>query len=90
MLSEYIFNRGIKQILKLEVLAEKYNCSVKKQDTLKEYFKKGYSTRVIPRKELDYYLQCDLACTKELYEKMQVRLESNEDSVLKNVIDITK
>ena len=34
MLSEYIFNRGVKQILKLEVLAEKYNCSVKKQDTL--------------------------------------------------------
>ena len=89
MLSEYIFNRGIKKILKLEVLAEKYNCSVKKQDTLKEYFNKGYSTRDIPRKELDYYLQCDLACTKELYEKMQVRLESNQDSGLKNVIDIT-
>ena len=89
MLSDYIFNRGVSQPLDLGTVARRYDCAVEKQDTLKEYFKKGYSTRDIPRKELDYYLRCDLACTKELYQKMQIRLESNQDAGLRNVIDIT-
>ena len=63
MLCECILNRGVKQPLDLKSVAKKYDCAVEKQDTLKEYFKKGYSTRDIPRKELDYYLRCDLACT---------------------------
>ena len=55
MLSEYILNRGVSQPLDLGTVARRYDCAVEKQDTLKEYFKKGYSTRDIPRKELDYY-----------------------------------
>jgi DNA polymerase I-like protein with 3'-5' exonuclease and polymerase domains len=45
MLGEYVLQRGIKEPLSLEACAERYALDTKKQDTLKEYFAKGYSTR---------------------------------------------
>ena len=43
MLAEYVLQRGIKEPLSLEACAERYELDTK-QDTLKEYFKKGFST----------------------------------------------
>ena len=52
MLGEYILQRGQKQPLSLDACAERYALDTQKQDTLKEYFKQGYSTRDIPLAEL--------------------------------------
>ena len=48
MLAEYVLQRGQKEPLSLEACAERYELDTKKQDTLKEYFKQGVSTRDIP------------------------------------------
>ena len=58
MLAEYVLQRGNKEPLSLEACAERYELETKKQDTLKEYFRKGYSTRDIPHDELCEYLVC--------------------------------
>ena len=52
----------IKEPLSLEACAERYELDTKKQDTLKEYFAKGYSTSDIPYNELTEYLSADLQC----------------------------
>ena len=52
MLAEYVMQRGQKEPLSLEACAERYELDTKKQDTLKEYFAKGYSTSDIPWEEL--------------------------------------
>ena len=77
MLAEYILQAGIKASLGLKAVAERYECNIQKDDTLKEYFKKGYSTREIPRLELETYLKHDLGATKEVYEKQLKRLEGS-------------
>ena len=41
MLVEYVLQRGQKEPLSLEACAERYQLDTKKQDTLKEYFKKS-------------------------------------------------
>ena len=89
MLGEYVLQRGIKQPLSLEACAERYELDTKKQDTLKEYFKKGYTTRDIPFDELSEYLSCDLFATKQLYDKLESRLQSAEDQVLRDTVDLT-
>ena len=66
MLAEYVLQRGIKEPLSLEACAERYELDTKKQDTLKEYFKKGFSTRDIPYNELCEYLSADLHATQQL------------------------
>jgi DNA polymerase I-like protein with 3'-5' exonuclease and polymerase domains len=60
MLGEYVLQRGQKEALSLEACAERYELDTKKQDTLKEYFKQGLSTRDIPHAELSEYLSHDL------------------------------
>ena len=77
MLCEYIFNKGVTSSLGLGSLAVHYKCQALKQNTLKEYFKKGYSTRDIPRNELKIYLIHDLIATKEIFEKQYKRLQNN-------------
>ena len=52
MLGDYVLQRGQKKPLSLEMCAERYELDTKKQDTLKEYFKKDYSVRDIPHSEL--------------------------------------
>jgi len=75
MLGEYVLQRGQKQPLSLEACAERYELDTKKQDTLKEYFKDGYSTRDIPHAELSEYLSHDLHATQQLYDVLQTRYE---------------
>ena len=89
MLGEYVLQRGIKEPLQLEACAERYELDTKKQDTLKEYFKQGYTTRDIPFDELSEYLSHDLHATRQLYDKLNGRLSNGEDNILKHTVDLS-
>ena len=87
MLSQHILNRGLgTTALNLAAVAEHHRCQTLKQDTLKVYFKKGYSTRDIPRTELENYLKHDLGATKEIYQKQTKKLIN---STLLPVVQLT-
>ena len=89
MLAEYVLQRGQKEPLSLEACAERYELDTKKQDTLKEYFKKGYTTRDIPYNELCEYLSADLNATQQLSDKLIYRLNTQADSGLRSTVDLT-
>src|SRR5210317_2008818 len=89
MLVEYVLQRGIKEPLSLEACAERYELDTKKQDTLKEYFKKGYSTRDIPYNELCEYLSADLHATQQLADKLWQRLNTTADAGLLSTARLT-
>jgi len=89
MLGEYVLQRGLKKPLSLEACAERYELDTKKQDTLKEYFKKGYTTRDIPHDELSNYLSADLHATKELSDKIYIRLNTKDDAGLMSTVLLT-
>jgi len=89
MLAEYVLQRGNKEPLSLEACAERYELETKKQDTLKEYFRKGYSTRDIPHDELSEYLSADLHATQQLADKLIYRLNTPADSGLRSTVDLT-
>ena len=89
MLAEYVLQRGIKEPLSLEACAERYELDTKKQDTLKEYFKKGYSTRDIPHAELCEYLSADLHATQQLSDKLVYRLNTQADARLMPTVTLT-
>ena len=87
MLGEYVLQRGQKEPLSLEACAERYSLDTKKQDTLKEYFKQGYSVRDIPHAELLEYLSHDLHATQQLYLRLQTSY--GECSSLEGTIKLT-
>jgi len=89
MLAEYVLQRGIKEPLSLQACAERYELDTKKQDTLKEYFAKGYSTRDIPIDELAEYLSADLHATQQLCDRLIYRLYSPKDSGLMDTVNLT-
>ena len=89
MLAEYILQRGIKEPLHLKDCAERYDLATKKEDTLKQYFAKGYATDEIPRDELSQYLSADLHATQQLSDAQFKRLNSREDSGLLEVVMFT-
>ena len=89
MLAEYVLQRGQKQPLSLEACAKRYELDTKKQDTLKEYFAKGFSTRDIPYNELCDYLVADLEATQQLADKLMLRLNRKEDAGLRSTVDLT-
>jgi len=89
MLAEYVLQRGQKEPLSLEACAERYELDTKKQDTLKEYFAKGYSTRDIPHAELSEYLSADLRATQQLSDKLYYRLNTQNDSMLMDTVTLT-
>ena len=89
MLAEYVLQRGQKQPLSLEACAERYELDTKKQDTLKEYFKKGYSTRDIPHAELSEYLSADLHATQQLSDRLYTSLNTSANSGLMDTVLLT-
>ena len=89
MLVEYVLQRGQKQPLSLEACAERYECDTKKQDTLKQYFDKGYSVRDIPWDELSSYLSADLHATKQLSDKLWTKLNTQAYSKLMSTVTLT-
>jgi DNA polymerase I-like protein with 3'-5' exonuclease and polymerase domains len=88
MLGEYVLIRGQNLPLDLGSVAERYG-TAQKQDTLKEYFKKGYSTREIPFVELQEYLIHDLLATQGIFEKISLRLQTVQDAGLSATIELT-
>ena len=89
MLGEYVLQRGIKEPLSLEACAERYELDTKKQDTLKEYFKRGYTTREIPHAELSEYLSADIHATQQLSDKLVYRLNTLADATLMPTVTLT-
>ena len=81
MLAEYILLRGQKKPLSLEACAERYELETRKQDTLKEYFKKGLGVDEVPKDELSSYLSSDLHATQELFHSLENELNNNSDSI---------
>ena len=89
MLAEYVLQRGIKEPLSLEACAERNKLYTQKQDTLKEYLKKGLNVDEIPRVELIEYLQADLKATHELSDRLYKKLNTVEHSGLMNTVLLT-
>jgi len=89
MLAEYILLRGQSLPLNLGAVAERYNCEIKKQDTLSNYFKQGYSTRDIPHDELSEYLRHDLGATEGIFKAISLRLQEVQDAGLRSTISLT-
>lgn len=89
MLVEYVLQRGNKAPLNLAACAERYHLEIQKQDTLDEYFKKGYSTKDIPHDELSEYLRHDIGATEGLYKKLSSRLQTAQDAGLQKTVDLT-
>ena len=75
--------------MSLEACAERYKLPYKKQDTLKEYFKKGYNTKDIPHAELSEYLDADIFVTRALFLALDKRYKDQENHSLCNVLKIT-
>ena len=89
MLGDYVLQRGIKMPLDLGTVAIRHNCEVLKQDTMKEYFKRGYSTRDIPHAELSMYLEHDLGATEGIYKSIQRKLQTPQDQGLASTIEMS-
>jgi len=89
MMMEYIIQRGIKQPLSLEACAERYELETKKQDTLKQYFKKGKSVRDIPHAELSEYLSADLHATQQLAHELNIKFNTANDVGLDRIRQLT-
>jgi DNA polymerase I-like protein with 3'-5' exonuclease and polymerase domains len=88
MLGEYVLLRGQSLPLDLGSVAARYGAPAK-QDTLKEYFKKGYTTRDVPILELSGYLRADLAATQGIYEALSARLQTVQDQGLSQTVELT-
>jgi len=89
MLGDYILQRGQKGSVSLENCAIRYNLDMKKSDTLKDYFRRGYQTDEIPLEELSKYLRQDLMVTKALYWRLLEEYDKPEANSLTNVRDVT-
>ena len=89
MLGEYILQRGIKEPLHLKDCAIRYDLDTKKEDTLKDYFAKGYATDEIPEEELSYYLSADLHATQQLADTINRKLNTQEYAGLNNSVILT-
>ena len=89
MLSEYILQRGNKLPLSLEQCALRRNLEHQKDDTLKQYYKKGYNTNEIPLEKLSHYLELDLRTTGELYKSIEKDYADPASHSLRGIQDIT-
>jgi len=89
MLAEYVLQRGQKQPLSLEAVAERRDLPVKKQDTLKNYMKQGMAINAIPYEELKEYLYADLKTTFALYYEQNLDYRDDVNRVLMSVVDLT-
>tara|TARA_R100000234_G_scaffold112675_1_gene86539 strand:- start:3484 stop:5529 length:2046 start_codon:yes stop_codon:yes gene_type:complete len=89
MLAEYILLRAQKEPLSLAACAERRDLSVQKDDTLKEYFKKGYNTNEIPLTDLSLYLRYDLRTTNELFHAQETDYKDPASATLHKCRNIT-
>ena len=87
MLGDYILQRGQKGSVSLENCALRYDLEMKKSDTLKDYFRRGFQTDEIPLDELSEYLEQDLRVTRSLYWRLLDEYEKPESKSLVDVRD---
>ena len=89
MLGDYVLQRGQKGSVSLENCALRYDLEMKKSDTLKDYFRRGYQTDEIPLEELSEYLEQDLKVTRSLYWRLLDEYSKPESASLVGVRDVT-
>ncbi len=89
MLGDYILQRGQKGSVSLENCALRYDLDMKKSDTLKDYFRRGFQTDEIPLDELSMYLEQDLKVTRSLYWRLLDEYSKPESESLVDVRDTT-
>ena len=89
MVAEYVLQEGQKLPLSLDACSERYDLAVKKQDTLHNYLKQGYSVADIPHAELTEYLIADLKATQELANIQRRRLLSNDKGTLLETVTLS-
>ena len=89
MLGEYILLRGLDEPLSLEACAIRRKLPILKQDTLKEYFSRGVTTRDIPYADLSSYLGDDLGATRALFLSQLAEYDTPVSSSLIPVRDTT-
>lgn len=89
MLAEYLLQRGVKEPLSLEAVAERRKLDFKKQDTLKNYMKQGVPINEIPLAELTEYLEADLLSTMCLYQDQSLDYNQSANTTLKTVLTLT-
>jgi len=89
MLAEYVLQRGQKEPVSLEACAERRKLKYQKEDTLKEYYRKGYNTNEIPLQDLLFYLRGDLNVTRELFTSLERDYSKPESQSLHRIRDIT-
>ena len=87
MLGDYILQRGQKGSVSLENCALRCDLEMKKSDTLKDYFRRGFQTDEIPLDELSEYLEQDLRVTRSLYWRLLDEYEKPESKSLVDVRD---
>lgn len=78
MICEYVFSKGLKRPLSLDESCKRYGLD-SKSDILGEYRDRGINTHEVPLKELIEYGQQDILITKQLYDKQQELIASDED-----------
>ena len=89
MLAEYVLQRGQKEPLSLEACAERRDLPVKKQDTLKEYMKRGVAINEIPYELLKEYLYADLGATWGLFYEQSCDLRDDDNRLLYPIVELT-
>ena len=89
MLGDYVLQRGQKGSVSLENCALRYDLDMKKSDTLKDYFRRGFQTDEIPLDELSTYLEQDLKVTRSLYWRLLDEYNKPESESLVDVRDTT-
>ena len=85
MLAEYILQRGIKEPLTLQACAMRHRLDTQKENTLKDYFSKGYNVDEIPHEELSHYLSADVWATKQLYDKQIDSIGKSNNGIQKTI-----
>ncbi len=89
MLVEYLFQRGQKEPLSLEAIAEKWELENQKLDTLKVQLKRGITVDNINGEELQKYCLVDVRTTYELAMNLRQKMFSSSYASLQNIIELT-
>jgi len=88
MLVEYLFQRGVKQPLSLQAVAERYELDNQKMSTLKDSFDQGLSVDEIEGDSLLEYCMADVRATQELSNKLRIKMYGDY-KCLHHIIELT-
>ena len=89
MLVEYLCQRGQKEPLSLDALAQKWNLANQKLDTLQDQLKQGVTVDEIDGDELQTYCLADVKATHELAMGLERKLATPSFIPLQKIVDLT-